>query len=151
MRDAACPLSTRGGGSPRGRPGQVLLRLPYTAAIDVWSLGCIGSELLLGLPLLPGTCEYSQMGKVLPRAAPHPRRGGLCVCVRRSLRRARARQLVEAFGMPPRNMLERGKWTHKYFKVEDGEYMMKTPQEFEEENRVQLPKERRYFKCAPAV
>jgi len=29
--------------------------------------------------------------------------------------------------------------------------MMKTPQEFEEENRVQLPKERRYFKCAPAV
>ena len=41
MRDAACPLSTRGGGSPRGRPGQVLLRLPYTAAIDVWSLGCL--------------------------------------------------------------------------------------------------------------
>ncbi|KAK7053446.1 dual specificity protein kinase yak1 [Paramarasmius palmivorus] len=37
------------------RSPEVLLGLSYTAAIDVWSLGCIAVELFLGLPLFPGT------------------------------------------------------------------------------------------------
>jgi serine/threonine protein kinase len=36
------------------RAPEVLLGLPYGAASDVWSLGCVAGELLLGKPLFPG-------------------------------------------------------------------------------------------------
>jgi serine/threonine protein kinase len=41
------------------RSPEVLLRLSFASPIDIWSLGCIGAELFLGLPLWPGTsvCE----------------------------------------------------------------------------------------------
>ena len=60
----------------------------------MWSLGCIAVELFLGLPLWPGTSEYNQMGKI-----------------------------VESLGVPPKDMLVKGKWTEKFFvvsKEEDG-------------------------------
>ena len=28
----------------------------YTTAIDIWSVGCVMAELLLGQPLFPGAC-----------------------------------------------------------------------------------------------
>lgn len=59
---------------------EVILGLPYNAAIDMWSLGCIVAELYLGLPLFPGTSEYNQ----------------LC-------------RIVNMCGMPPLYMLEMGK------------------------------------------
>lgn len=31
-----------------------MLGLSYTAAIDMWSFGCVAAELFLGLPLFPG-------------------------------------------------------------------------------------------------
>eukprot|EP00288_Rhodomonas_lens_P011041 CAMPEP_0177748232 /NCGR_PEP_ID=MMETSP0484_2-20121128/31827_1 /TAXON_ID=354590 /ORGANISM="Rhodomonas lens, Strain RHODO" /LENGTH=459 /DNA_ID=CAMNT_0019263103 /DNA_START=365 /DNA_END=1740 /DNA_ORIENTATION=- len=101
------------------RSPEVLLRLPYSTGIDVWSLGCIGAELFLGLPLWPGTSEFNQLCKI-----------------------------VESLGMPPREMLDKARWTHKFFNrhVGTGGYQLKTAQEFEEENEIQLPKERRYFK-----
>ena len=43
------------------RAPEVLLGVPYTAAIDVWSLGCIAVELFLGLPLFPGVSEHDQL------------------------------------------------------------------------------------------
>ena len=36
------------------RSPEVLLGYPYTAAIDMWSLGCVAAEIFLGLPLFPG-------------------------------------------------------------------------------------------------
>ncbi|KAJ5498254.1 hypothetical protein N7453_007305 [Penicillium expansum] len=42
------------------RSPEVLLGLPYSSAIDMWSLGCIVVELFLGLPLFPGSSEYNQ-------------------------------------------------------------------------------------------
>lgn len=39
---------------------KVLLGVPYTSAIDMWSLGCICAELFLGLPVFPGHSEYDQ-------------------------------------------------------------------------------------------
>lgn len=39
--------------------------MSYTAAIDVWSLGCIAVELFLGLPLFPGTSEYNQLTRIV--------------------------------------------------------------------------------------
>lgn len=44
---------------------EVLLGFPYTASIDMWSLGCIAVELFLGLPLFPGTSEYNQITRIL--------------------------------------------------------------------------------------
>ena len=45
--------------------GQVLLGLPYTASIDVWSLGCIAAELFLGIPVLPGANQFHQMARIV--------------------------------------------------------------------------------------
>ena len=47
------------------RSPEVLLGMSYTAAIDMWSLGCIAVELFLGLPLFPGTSEYNQLVRII--------------------------------------------------------------------------------------
>ena len=60
--------------------------MPFTPAIDMWSLGCILAELFLGLPLFPGHSEYDQ----------------LC-------------RIVELMGPIPDELLERGKNTRKFF------------------------------------
>lgn len=39
------------------RAPEVVLRLPYDNKIDMWSLGCVIAEIVLGLPLLPGQTE----------------------------------------------------------------------------------------------
>lgn len=46
------------------RAPEVILGLPYTNAIDIWSIGLIAIELYLGNPLLPGTCEFDQLVKI---------------------------------------------------------------------------------------
>ena len=43
------------------RSPEIIMGLPYTAAIDMWSLGCIVAELALGLPLFPGTSQFNQL------------------------------------------------------------------------------------------
>ncbi|CAD7968151.1 unnamed protein product, partial [Amoebophrya sp. A25] len=67
------------------RSPEVLLGLPYTSAIDMWSLGCICAELFIGLPIFPGSSEYDQM-----------------------------KRITEIVGLPPKEMME-GAYTHKYF------------------------------------
>ena len=39
------------------RSPEVVLRIPYTTKVDMWSLGCIIVELLTGDPLFPGNNE----------------------------------------------------------------------------------------------
>ncbi|KAG9056446.1 dual specificity protein kinase yak1 [Serendipita sp. 407] len=68
------------------RSPEVLLGVPYTSAIDMWSLGCIAVELFLGLPLFPGTSEYNQITRI-----------------------------VEMLGLPPQYMLDTGKQTNQFF------------------------------------
>ena len=46
--------------------------LPFTPAIDMWSLGCIIVELYVGLPVFPGHSEYDQLGKILELLGPIP-------------------------------------------------------------------------------
>nr|XP_046254991.1 homeodomain-interacting protein kinase 1-like [Scatophagus argus] len=43
------------------RSPEVILGLPYTTAIDIWSLGCIAAELFLGNVLYPGDSEYDML------------------------------------------------------------------------------------------
>jgi len=65
---------------------EVLLGLPYSSSIDMWSLGCIAVGLFIGLPLFPGTSEYSQVSRI-----------------------------VEMLGLPPAHMLEFGKTSKNFF------------------------------------
>ncbi|KIM20320.1 hypothetical protein M408DRAFT_82180, partial [Serendipita vermifera MAFF 305830] len=67
------------------RSPEVLLGVPYTSAIDMWSLGCIAVELFLGLPLFPGTSEYNQITRI-----------------------------VELLGLPPKHILDSGKQTSQF-------------------------------------
>jgi dual specificity tyrosine-phosphorylation-regulated kinase 2/3/4 len=39
------------------RAPEVILGIPFTAAIDMWSFGCILAELYTGYPLFPGESE----------------------------------------------------------------------------------------------
>ncbi|XP_075885244.1 homeodomain-interacting protein kinase 1-like [Nelusetta ayraudi] len=43
------------------RAPEVILGIPYTTAIDMWSLGCVVAELFLGRVLYRGSCEYHML------------------------------------------------------------------------------------------
>lgn len=43
------------------RAPEIVLGLPFSEAIDMWSLGCVIAELFLGWPLYPGSSEYDQV------------------------------------------------------------------------------------------
>ncbi|OMJ75978.1 hypothetical protein SteCoe_24787 [Stentor coeruleus] len=43
------------------RAPEIILGIPYTPAIDMWSLGCILVELQTGQPLWPGESEFDQL------------------------------------------------------------------------------------------
>ena len=60
------------------RAPEVILGNLYTTAIDMWSLGCILVELVIGKPLFVGDCEHDQL---------------LCI--------------IEVLGTPPRSMLSK--------------------------------------------
>jgi dual specificity tyrosine-phosphorylation-regulated kinase 2/3/4 len=55
------------------RAPEIMLAIPYTPAIDIWSLGCILAELFtgtaflssLGTPLFPGDSEPEQMALII--------------------------------------------------------------------------------------
>jgi hypothetical protein len=68
------------------RAPEVMLGMPYTSAIDMWSLGCILAELFCGVPLFPGESESDQMSRI-----------------------------TEVLGLPPRELLERGTRSKLFF------------------------------------
>ncbi|ELP86961.1 serine/threonine protein kinase ppk15, putative [Entamoeba invadens IP1] len=99
------------------RAPEVVLGLPYSCAIDMWSIGCMTAELFLGYPLFGATSEYNLLYK-----------------------------MQEALGEIPTEMLERGTKTSKYFYNEEGVFLFKEQFEFEYENNVKIPQNRDYFK-----
>lgn len=54
------------------RSPEVMLGLPYTVAIDVWSLGCILVEMHTGEPLFSGADQYDQMRRIVDVLGPIP-------------------------------------------------------------------------------
>ncbi|KAI8619529.1 kinase-like domain-containing protein [Chytriomyces sp. MP71] len=84
------------------RSPEVLVGLPYTSSIDMWSLGCIAAELFLGLPLFPGTSEYNQVSRI-----------------------------VGVMGMPQHWMCEKGKNARNYFtRGSDGTWGLKSVESY---------------------
>lgn len=103
------------------RSPEVLLGLPYSAAIDMWSLGCIVVELFLGLPLFPGSSEYNQVSRI-----------------------------TEMLGLPPTWMLEMGKQSGEFFeKVHDDfgrrTYRLKSMEQYSREHGSKEQPSKKYF------
>ena len=105
------------------RSPEVLLGLPYSSAIDMWSLGCIVVELFLGLPLFPGSSEYNQVSRI-----------------------------VEMLGMPPTWMLEMGKQSGEFFEKTTDEfgrrtYRLKSMEQYSREHNVKEQPSKKYFQA----
>ena len=47
------------------RAPEIMLGIPYTTSIDIWSLGCILVELFTGQPLWPGDSEKDQLLRII--------------------------------------------------------------------------------------
>ena len=84
------------------RSPEVLLGMPYSTAIDVWSLACILVELHTGEPLFPGQSEHDQLAR-----------------------------MVKVLGLPPTAMLDASPKRAKFFTIDEGadgtRYELKPP------------------------
>ncbi|KAL2134181.1 hypothetical protein VTI74DRAFT_802 [Chaetomium olivicolor] len=105
------------------RSPEVLLGLPYSSAIDMWSLGCIVVELFLGLPLFPGSSEYNQVSRI-----------------------------VEMLGNPPNWMIEMGKQAGEFFEKRQDEfgrrtYHLKSIEQYSRERGVKEQPSKKYFQA----
>lgn len=103
------------------RSPEVLLGLPYTTSIDMWSLGCIVAELFLGLPIFPGTSEYNQLSRI-----------------------------IDTLGVPPNWMVEMGKTSAQFMeKVVDDHgrkhYRLKSREKFSAEMKTEEQPSKMYF------
>ena len=47
----------------------------YTKGIDMWSLGCILAEMLLGKPLFPGSSTINQVERIMATLPPPTEQG----------------------------------------------------------------------------
>lgn len=83
------------------RSPEVLCGVAYGSEIDTWSLGCICAELFIGIPLFPGSNEYEQLFRIL-----------------------------QLLGPLPQDFIRQGKFNEKMFTLENGEYRLKTREEF---------------------
>jgi dual specificity protein kinase YAK1 len=105
------------------RSPEVLLGLPYSSAIDMWSLGCIVVELFLGLPLFPGSSEYNQVSRI-----------------------------VEMLGNPPNWMIEMGKQSGEFFEKRQDEfgrrtYHLKSMEQYAREHNTKEQPSKKYFQA----
>ncbi|XP_029912344.1 homeodomain-interacting protein kinase 2-like [Myripristis murdjan] len=98
------------------RSPEVMLGLPFSEAIDMWSLGTVAAELFLGHALYPGSSEYDML-----------------------------RFIVETQGQPPDHLLRSGQKTCRYFHKETSDsWRLKTQREVRKEMRIKSRETRRY-------
>ncbi|EDR23405.1 serine/threonine protein kinase ppk15, putative [Entamoeba dispar SAW760] len=68
------------------RSPEIIIGLPYSPAIDMWSFGCVVAELFLGIPLFAGSSEHNQLSKI-----------------------------IQLIGMPSTTLLKKGSRTDEFF------------------------------------
>ncbi|KAI9517275.1 hypothetical protein NQZ68_008535 [Dissostichus eleginoides] len=102
------------------RSPEIILGLPFNEAIDIWSLGTILAEMLLGFPLFPGRHEYDVL-----------------------------RYMIDLLGEPPKELLNRAVNTGLFFKDKrklfvKKHWTFKTPKEFQRETLKKTREDREY-------
>ncbi|KAK5915207.1 hypothetical protein CesoFtcFv8_000820 [Champsocephalus esox] len=105
------------------RAPEIILGLPFSEAIDMWSLGCVVAELFLGWPLYPGALEYDQI-----------------------------RYISQTQGLPGEHLLSVGTKTSRFFcRESDSTYAarrLKSTDEHETETGMKSKEARKYiFSC----
>ncbi|XP_033972772.1 homeodomain-interacting protein kinase 3 isoform X4 [Trematomus bernacchii] len=105
------------------RAPEIILGLPFSEAIDMWSLGCVIAELFLGWPLYPGALEYDQI-----------------------------RYISQTQGLPGEHLLNVGTKTSRFFcRESDSTYAaqrLKSTDEHETETGIKSKEARKYiFSC----
>eukprot|EP00792_Barthelona_sp_PAP020_P007542 TRINITY_DN3149_c6_g1_i1.p1 TRINITY_DN3149_c6_g1~~TRINITY_DN3149_c6_g1_i1.p1 ORF type:complete len:759 (+),score=219.50 TRINITY_DN3149_c6_g1_i1:172-2448(+) len=130
------------------RSPEVLVGLPYTNSIDMWSLGCIVAELYIGLPLFPGVSEYNQICRVIEMCGPLPD-----YMIRYGSRTSRYFQPRENYDQQQsqRRIVRRRGHDYEYdadrpYDEKDCFYRLKTEQELLKEKGIKMPPQRRYFR-----
>ncbi|XP_075044161.1 homeodomain-interacting protein kinase 3 [Mixophyes fleayi] len=102
------------------RSPEIILGLPFSEAIDMWSLGCVIAELFLGWPLYPGAMEYDQM-----------------------------RYISQTQGLPGEHLLNMGTKTSRFFcreaSVQYPGWRLKTLEEHETETGLKSKETRKYL------
>ena len=64
--DAPAPVLTEYVATRWYRAPEILLGShTYTKGVDMWSVGCILGELLLGKPIFPGTSTLNQLDRIM--------------------------------------------------------------------------------------
>eukprot|EP01114_Cavostelium_apophysatum_P012643 TRINITY_DN2881_c0_g1_i3.p1 TRINITY_DN2881_c0_g1~~TRINITY_DN2881_c0_g1_i3.p1 ORF type:complete len:952 (-),score=200.28 TRINITY_DN2881_c0_g1_i3:750-3605(-) len=99
------------------RSPEVLIGVKYGSAIDLWSLGCISAELFLGLPLFPGSSEYNQLFRI-----------------------------TDMLGPIPLHLLNQGTKTNKFYNKSNNGFVMKTEEQYAQENGIPCQPSKKYFK-----
>ncbi|CAL8320538.1 unnamed protein product [Boreogadus saida] len=95
------------------RSPEVMLGLPYTGMTDMWSLGCLTAELLIGDPIYPGYTEYDMWAYI-----------------------------IQTHGEVPDAMLEQGVKTPLCF-TKGSLWRLKTKREFRKSTMIKVPKKDR--------
>lgn len=47
------------------RAPELLVYAEYSEKIDIWSIGCLAGEMLLGFPLFPGVSDYDTLCRIV--------------------------------------------------------------------------------------
>jgi serine/threonine protein kinase len=78
------------------RAPEVILRIPYTTKVDMWSLGCILAELFTGEPLFPANSEQELF-----------------------------EYIMELKGCPPQSMIIKSRKALDYFDADGSPYLIR--------------------------
>ncbi|CAL8269012.1 unnamed protein product [Arctogadus glacialis] len=97
------------------RSPEIILGLPFTGMVDMWSLGCVVAELFIGFPIYPGNMEYDML-----------------------------RYILETNGNLPVAMLDRGMKTHLFFN-KGSIWRLKSARQYEERESLRPPRTRRFL------
>ena len=54
------------------RAPEAIVAAPYSTPMDIWSLGCVLAEMLIGRPLLPGANNFHQLNRITEMFGPLP-------------------------------------------------------------------------------
>ncbi|KAI3365133.1 hypothetical protein L3Q82_010117, partial [Scortum barcoo] len=58
--------------TPCFKAPEIIMGLPYSEAVDVWSLGCITAMMVFGFQLFPGRLDYETLSYIIDLIGPPP-------------------------------------------------------------------------------